>query len=268
MDSLGVSPGGVGIANAADAVDRDRYVDLVYARMRRHGALLRDCQRWIGVDRNVFAAAMLAAGDADAMVTGLTRSYSGALSHVRRVLDTREGHIAFGVSILVSPGRTLFVADTTVNPEPTAEELADIATQTAAKARAMGVEPRVALMSFSNFGSRGAPQTVNLRGALDILRARGVDFEVDGEMAPDTALDPEALAYYPFARLSGPANVLIMPNLHAANVSYKLVEATEGGHVIGPILIGLEKPVQIVRLGATVNDLLNMAALAAVDAGD
>ncbi len=268
MDSLGVSPGGIEVANAADTGDRDRYVDLVYARMQRRGALLRDCQRWISLDRNVFAAAMLAAGDADAMVTGLTRSYSGALSHVRRVLDAREGHIVFGMSILVSPGRTLFVADSTVNPEPSAEELAGIASQAAAKTRALGVEPRVALMSFSNFGSRGAGQTANLRGAIDILRARGVDFEVDGEMAPDTALDVEALAYYPFARLGGPANVLIMPNLHTANISYKLVEAMEGAHVIGPILIGLEKPVQIVRLGATVNDLLNMAALAAVDAGN
>ncbi|MBT6511329.1 MAG: NADP-dependent malic enzyme, partial [Rhodospirillaceae bacterium] len=177
----------------------------------------------------------------------------------------KPGEIVCGMSILVSGHQMLFVADSTINEDPTAEQLADITVQAAAKVRSFGLEPRVALMSFSNFGSRGAAQTANLRGALEILNARGVDFEVDGEMSPDTALDAEALAYFPFAGISGPANVLIMPNLHTANISYKLVEAMDGAHVIGPILLGLEKPVQIVRLGATVNDLLNMAALAAVD---
>ncbi|MBT7615512.1 MAG: NADP-dependent malic enzyme [Rhodospirillaceae bacterium] len=265
MESLGVSAAGLEIANAKEVGDRDRYVQAVYSRMQRKGALLRDCQRWINLDRNVFAAAMLAAGDADAMVTGLTRSYAGAVNNVRRVLDAKPGEIVCGMSILVSGHQMLFVADSTINEDPTAEQLADITVQAAAKVRSFGLEPRVALMSFSNFGSRGAAQTANLRGALEILNARGVDFEVDGEMSPDTALDAEALAYFPFAGISGPANVLIMPNLHTANISYKLVEAMDGAHVIGPILLGLEKPVQIVRLGATVNDLLNMAALAAVD---
>lgn len=268
MELLGIDPDGIGIANAAETGERERYVELVYDRMQRQGALLRDCQRWINLDRNVFAAAMLAAGDADAMVTGLTRSYASALSHVRRVLRARQGEIVCGMAILVSGGQTLFMADTTVNEAPTAEQLADIALQAAAKVRSLGVEPRVALMSFSNFGSRGGEQTRHLRAAVAILRERGADFELDGEMAPDTALDAEMLAYYPFSRLSGPANVLIMPNLHTANVAYKLIEEMDGAEVIGPILLGFEAPVQLVRLGATVNDLLNMAALAAIDARD
>jgi malate dehydrogenase (oxaloacetate-decarboxylating)(NADP+) len=267
MESLGVNPDRIEIANARDTGNRERYVELTYARMQRQGALLRDCQRWINLDRNVFAAAMLAAGDADAMVTGVTRNYASALSHIQRVLDAKAGQIVFGMSILVSGSQVLFVADSTIHERPSAEQLADITVQAAAKVRHLGIEPRVALVSFANFGSRGHDMTENLRGAVAILEERGVDFEVDGEMAPDTALDPEALAYYPFARLSGPANVLIMPSLHAANISYKLVEAMGGAQVIGPILVGLEKSVQIVRLGATVNDLLNMAALAAVDVG-
>ena len=265
MESLGVSPVGIQIANAAKMENRDQFVELVYARMQRKGALLRDCQRWINLDRNVFAAALLAGGEADAMVTGLTRSYAGAVNNVRRVLDVKPGEIICGMSILVSDHHTIFVADTTINEDPTAEQLADITVQAAEKVRRFGVEPRVALMSFSNFGSRGASQTKNLCGAIEILTERGVNFEFDGEMGPDTALEPEALAYYPFAGISGTANVLVMPNLHTANISYKLVEAMGGAHVIGPILMGLEKPVQIVRLGATVNDLMNMAALAAVD---
>ena len=265
MESLGVSPVGIQIANAAKMENRDQFVELVYARMQRKGALLRDCQRWINLDRNVFAAALLAGGEADAMVTGLTRSYAGAVNNVRRVLDVKPGEIICGMSILVSDHHTIFVADTTINEDPTAEQLADITVQAAEKVRRFGVEPRVALMSFSNFGSRGASQTKNLCGAIEILTERGVNFEFDGEMGPDTALEPEALAYYPFAGISGTANVLVMPNLHTANISYKLVEVMGGAHVIGPILMGLEKPVQIVRLGATVNDLMNMAALAAVD---
>ncbi|MBN36464.1 MAG: NADP-dependent malic enzyme [Rhodospirillaceae bacterium] len=265
MESLGVSPVGIQIANAAKMENRDQFVEFVYARMQRKGALLRDCQRWINLDRNVFAAALLAGGEADAMVTGLTRSYAGAVNNVRRVLDAKPGEIICGMSILVSDHHTIFVADTTINEDPTAEQLADITVQAAEKVRRFGVEPRVALMSFSNFGSRGASQTKNLCGAIEILTERGVNFEFDGEMGPDTALEPEALAYYPFAGISGTANVLVMPNLHTANISYKLVEVMGGAHVIGPILMGLEKPVQIVRLGATVNDLMNMAALAAVD---
>ena len=266
MTSLGVSPKGIEIANAREATQRDRYAALIHARTRRKGALLRDCLRWVNQDRNVFAAAMLALGDADAMVTGLTRSYAGALQHVQRVLDAKPGHRVFGMSILVSGSHALFVADTTIHDRPDAHRLADIAQQAAAKVRDLGVEPRVALVSYANFGNRGLAFTEHVRDAVAELGTRGVDFEFDGEMAVDTALNAELLAYYPFSGLSGPANVLIMPSLHAANIAYKLAAAMGGTHVIGPILSGLEKPVQIVNMGATVNDLLNMAALATVDA--
>ena len=265
MQTLGVHGEGIEIINARTAPNRQAYIDYVYTRMQRRGALLRDSTRWVNLDRNVFAAAMLATGDADAMVTGVTRNYAAALSHIQRVLDAKSGHQVFGMAMLVSQGRNLFVADTSINEKPSAEDLADIAVQAAAKARAMGTEPRVALVSFSNFGSRGDEQVQHIRDAVKLLEARSVDFEFDGEMAPDTALDSYLLEYYPFTRLSGPANVLVMPSLHAANIAYKLVEAMEAADVIGPILVGLEKPVQIVRLGATVNDILNMAALAAID---
>ena len=268
MKALGISPDGLEIANARDTDHRARFTELVYSRMQRNGALHRDCQRWVNQDRNVFASAMLAAGDADAMVTGVTRSYANALLHVQRVLANREGERVFGMSILVSPKQTIFVADTTIHDRPNGQELADITIQAAAKVRDMGVEPKVALVSYSNFGSRGHEYTAHIREAVKLLEQRNVDFEFDGEMAADTALDAEALAYYPFSRLTGPANVLIMPSLHAANIAYKLVEAMGGAHVIGPILMGMEKPVQILRLGATVNDMLNMAALAAIDVAD
>ena len=198
MKALGISPEGLEIANARDTDHRQRFTDLVYSRMQRRGALRRDCQRWINQDRNVFAAAILAAGDADAMVTGVTRSYANALLHVQRVLDARPGQRVFGMSILVSPKQTIFMADTTIHDRPSGEELADITVQAAAKVRDLGVEPRVALVSYSNFGSRGHEYTAELREAVRLLEARNVDFEFDGEMAADTALDAEALAHYPF----------------------------------------------------------------------
>ncbi len=208
---------------------------------------------------------MVANGDADAMVTGLTRSYWGSLEKVQRVLDQAPGHRLFGLTILLAQGRTVFVADTTVNETPSPEELVDIAVQSAAKARQMGHEPRVALLSFSAFGYPMAEKVTRVREAVRLLDERGVGFEYDGEMAADVALDPELQKLYPFCRLSGPANVLIMPGLHAAHIASKLVQKLGGGTVIGPLLIGLEKPVQIVQLGATVSDILNLAAFAAVD---
>ncbi len=246
----------------------ERYVDMLFERLQRRGALKRDCQRWVRYDRNVFAACMVASGDADAMVTGLTRSYWGALDKVLRVLDPRPGCRLFGLSILLARGRTVFVADTAVNETPSAEALADIAVQSAAKAREMGHEPRVALLSFSTFGYPRAEKADRVREAVAILDQREVDFEYDGEMGVDVALDPGVRALFPFCRLSGPANVLVMPGLHAAHTSSRLVQALGGGTVIGPILMGLERPAQIVQLGATVSDLLALAAFAGVEVED
>ena len=254
------------IQNAQVSTETARYVDLLYARMQRKGALQRDCQRWVTLDRNVFGACMVASGDADAMVTGLTRSYRASLSKIERVVDPADGCRLFGLTMLLTQGRTVFIADTAVNETPSAEELADIAVQSAEAARHMGHVPRVALLSFSTFGYPRAEKTERVRDAVRLLDARGVDFEYDGEMAVDVALDPEVQTLFPFCRLSGPANVLIMPGLHAANISSKLTQKLGGGSVIGPLLIGLDKAVQIVQLGATVSDLLNLAAFAAVDA--
>jgi len=252
--------------NARVSPHTRRYIDLVYQRLQRTGPLQRDCQRWVNHDRNVFAACMVACGDADAMVTGITRSYWGALEKVLRVLDTRPGQRLFGLTVLLARERVVFVADTTVNPTPTPEMLADIAIQSAARARQMGHEPRVALLSYSTFGYPKAEEGARVREAVAVLDGRKVDFEYDGEMSADIALDPELQALFPFCRLSGPANVLIMPGLHAANISAKLVQKLGGGTAIGPLLMGLEKSVQIVHLGAAVSDILNLAAFAAADA--
>ena len=245
--------------------DTERYVELLYSRRQRRGALKRDCQRWVNQDRNVFAACMVACGDADGMVTGLTRSYWGSLEKVLRVLDPKPGHRLFGLSMLLAHDKTVLIADTTVNETPSPEELADIAIQSAAKARSLGHEPRIALLSYSTFGYPSASKTTRIREAVKLLDDRGVDFEYDGEMSADIALDADLQALFPFCRLSGPANVLVMPGLHAANIAAKLVQKLGGGTVIGPLLMGLEKPVQIVELGATVSDVLNLAAFAAAD---
>ena len=255
------------VHNSGRGDDTERYIDLLYRRRQRRGALRRDCQRWVKQDRNVYAACMVACGDADGMVTGLTRSYWGSLEKVLLVLDPEPGHRLFGLSLLLAQDKTVLIADTAVTETPTPEELADIAVQSAAKARVLGHEPRVALLSYSTFGYPSAAKTTRIREAVKLLDARKLDFEYDGEMSADVALDSGLQKLFPFCRLSGPANILVMPGLHAANIASKLVQKLGGGTVIGPLLMGLEKPVQIVQLGATVSDVLNLAAFAA-DAAD
>jgi malate dehydrogenase (oxaloacetate-decarboxylating)(NADP+) len=255
------------VHNARLSRHNKRYTDYLYDRLKRQGFLYRDCQRMVNQNRNVFAACMVALGDADALVTGTTRSYYAALDEIRRVIDPVKGARVFGLNILLSRGQTVFISDTTVHELPSPEELADIAIQTAAKARRMGHEPRVALLSYSNFGNPMAEKADRIRAAVAELDSRKVDFEYDGEMAADVALDPELMKLYPFCRLSGPANVLIMPALHTAHVASKLLHKLGGGTVIGPLLIGLEKPAQIVPMGATVSDLVTAAAFAAHDVG-
>ncbi len=253
------------IVNARVSGRREHYTEVLYKRLQRKGALHRDAARLVNQERNVWGALMVEEGDADAMVTGLTRAYSQAFDEVKRVIDPAPGQVLFGLNMVVARGRTVFMADTTVHENPTAEELADIAQQSAAKVRQMGHEPRVAMLSFSNFGNPASHPAGRVRQAVRILEERGVDFEVDGEMAADVALDPELLRHYPFCRLSGPANVLVMPSLHSANIAWKLMQKLGGGTVIGPILVGLSKPIQITSMDATVNDMVNMAVLAAYD---
>ena len=255
------------IQNAAVSRRRQAYYDFLYRRLQRKGSLERDCQRMVNQNRNVFAACMVALGDADAMVTGLTRSFAVAFDDLSRVIDPQPGHILAGLSVLVVRGRTVFIADTTVHERPEPEQLVDIAIQAAAKARQMGHEPRVALLSFSNFGQPMRDRAQHVRDAVAMLDARGVDFEYDGEMSAEVALDYDLMRrLYPFCRLSGPANVLIMPALHAANIGAKMLQKMAGGTLIGPLLLGMEKPAQVVQMGATVNDLVTAAAMAAHDA--
>jgi len=268
MKQMGlVSQEGLEIHNARLSRANKQYTKFLYERLQRKGALYRDCQRMVNQNRNIFAACMVACGDADALVTGTTRSYAGAYDDISRVIEAKPERRVFGLTMLLSRDKTVFIADTTVHELPSPEELADIAVQTAEKARQMGHEPRVALLSFSNFGNPMREKAQRVRDAVAVLDGRRVDFEYDGEMGADVALDHALMReLYPFCRLTGPANILIMPALHTANVSAKLLSKLGGGTVIGPLLIGLTKPVQIVELGATVSDLVNMAALAAHDA--
>jgi len=257
---------GLEIHNARLSDRNQRYTDFLYGRLQRRGFLYRDCQRMVNQDRNIFAACMVALGDADALVTGVTRTYSVSYDEIRRVLDAKPGRRVFGVSIIVTRRRTVFAADTTVHELPTSDELADIAVQTAEVARWLGQEPRVALLSYSSFGNPMWQTAQRIRDAVAILDQRELSFEYDGEMAADLALNPELQKLYPFSRLSGPANVLIMPALHSASIASKLLQEFGGATVIGPVLIGLSKPVQIASLGATVSDLVNLAAFAAQEA--
>lgn len=265
MAHMGVDPEGIIISNAAISKHNDEYIDYMYKRLQRQGALLRDCVRMVKNDRNVFASCLLEAGHADAMVTGLTRSYSQSFKDVTKIVDGKPNTVVFGLSIVVVRGRTVFISDTNINELPTAQELAEIAIQSAKKAKQLGHTPRVALLSFSNFGNPMREKAERIREAVKILDAMNLDFEYDGEMSADVALNPDLLKLYPFCRLSAPANVLIMPALHSANISYKLLQELGGGTAIGPLLVGMEKPVQIVEMGATVSEILNVAAFAATD---
>jgi malate dehydrogenase (oxaloacetate-decarboxylating)(NADP+) len=259
---------GIEIVNARLSRRNAIYADYLYERMQRKGFLLRDCQRLINNDRNHFAATMVALGDADAMVTGVTRNYSTALDDIRRVIDARPGHRVIGVSVVLARGRNLVVADTAVHDMPNAEELADIAEEAAGFARRMGYEPRVAMLAYSTFGHPQGERSERVQEAVKILDKRRVDFEYDGEMGADVALNFQLMKrQYPFSRLSGPANVLVMPAFHSASIATKMLQELGGSTVIGPLLVGLNKPVQIVNLNAKDSDVVNMAVMAAFNAG-
>ena len=247
------------------AAEAAPYVEALYKRKQRHGALHRDSVRMVTNDRNIYAASMVAAGDADGMVTGVTRNYAVALNDVRQVLDPAPGQLPIGVTCILAKGRLIFVADTTVHEMPTAEELADITIQMAGVVRHFGVEPRVALLAFSTFGYPRGERSERIIEAVEILAKRKVDFEYDGEMAADVALDRERMALYPFCRLSDVANVLIMPAIHSAAISTKLLQQLGDVTMLGPLLVGLQKSVQIAPLGAKMSEIYNMAVLAAYD---
>ncbi len=257
-------PEGVEIVNVSTSPRIKAYTDHLYERQQRSGFLQRDCARVI-LDRNYFASSMVALGDADAMVSGTTRHFTTVLNDVRRVIDARPNHRVIGLSLVLARGRTVMIADTSITELPTGEELADIAEEAAGAARRLGYEPRVAFLAFSNFGQPPGVRTASVKEAVEILDRRRVDFEYEGEMSADVALDPAKMAAYPFCRLKGPANVLIMPAIHAATIVTGMLQILGGATVIGPLLVGLDKSVQIVPLGARDSDLVNMAALAAYD---
>ena len=256
---------GLEIHNARLSDHNARYREYLYARLQRQGYLERDCQRMVNQDRNVFSACMVALGDADAMVTGLTRSFRVSFDGVTRAIGpANDGSRVIGVTGILSRDHTVIIADTLVHEVPTPDELAEIAVQAAGAARSLGLEPRVAFLSYSTFGNPAMPATERVSQAVALLDKRSVDFEYEGDMSADVALDHDLMKrLYPFARLSGPANVLVMPALHSANISAKLLQKMAGGTVIGPMLLGLEKPVQVVQMGASVGEVVNMAALAA-----
>lgn len=261
-----ISLKGIEIRNATNSPHLDKYIDYMHNKLQRKGYLYRDCARAVKNDRNIFAACMLACGDGNALISGLTRGYNKTLDDISKIVGRKENSILFGLSMLRVNGRTLFLSDTTVNELPTPEQLADIAIQTAHKVRKMGDTPHVALISFSNFGNPMREKANRIRDAIVLLNQQKVDFEYDGEMSVDVALNPALMKLYPFCRLTKSANVLIMPALHTADACAKLLRALSNSSNIGPILCGMEKPVQIVQMGYSVTDILNLAALAALEA--
>ncbi|MBF9151753.1 NADP-dependent malic enzyme [Novosphingobium jiangmenense] len=264
LTELGVSdPASYEIHNSAVSPLVPSMVEYLYERLKRRGYMERDVKRMVNQDRNVFASLLVALGHGDALITGMTRTFAQSMKEVRRVLDPKPGHLPFGIHLMVAKNYTVFLADTTVNERPSAEDLAQIARETAAVARRMGHEPRVAFLSYSTFGNPYGRWLESIRGAVAILDAEDPGFEYEGEMAPDAALNPKVMANYPFSRLSGPANVLIMPGLQSANISAKLLRELAGNAVIGPMLIGMEKPVQIAPMTSLAPDILTLAVLAA-----
>jgi malate dehydrogenase (oxaloacetate-decarboxylating)(NADP+) len=251
------------IHNSKDEKQRERYTNHIYKRLQRKGFLKRDCDRLIRTNRIVFGSCMVDLGDADAMVTGVTRTFSDTLENIKYVVDERPDEIIFGLTIAVTKKGTVFIADTNVHEYPTAENLADIAISSARVAKILGFTPRVAFLAHSTFGKPMSERSIHLREARDILENRKVDFEFEGEMQPDVALNQKFKTIYPFSKLSAPANILIMPAIHSAAISTKLLKELGGSTLIGPLLIGLNKPIEIATLRSKVSDIFNMAAIAA-----
>ena len=238
-------------------------IERLYSRLQRKGYLYRDCARLVNRDRNVFGALLLDLGEGEAMITGTTRHFRQSLEQVRLVLDPAQDHIPFGLHVLVGRNKTVFVADTTVNERPSAADLADIAVQTAEIARRMGHDPRVAFLSYSNFGNPPGEWLATSRDAVALLDSRGADFEYEGEMSPDVALNDEMKRHYPFSRLTAPANVLLLTGLQSASISAKLIKELADGDSLGPFLVEMEKHVQIAGMTSTVSDLVTLGVLAA-----
>ncbi len=264
LAELGVGdPGSYQIENSAVSEHVPAMVDMLYERLQRRGFMERDVRRMVNQDRNVFASCLLKLGIGDAMVTGMTRTFGQTMREVRQVLDPQPGRLPFGIHLMIGKNYTVFLADTTVNERPSSADLAVIAKETAAVARRLGHEPRVAFLSYSTFGNPPGRWLEGIREAVSILDEENPGFEYEGEVAPDAALNPTVMKNYPFSRLSAPANVLVMPGLQSANISAKLLRELAGNATIGPMLIGMEKPVQVIPMTAIAPDVLTLAVLAA-----
>jgi malate dehydrogenase (oxaloacetate-decarboxylating)(NADP+) len=255
------------VVNAANTEHLETYKAFLSERLQRKGFDAQDVHRLAARDRHVFSALMLAHGHGDGLVTGATRKSAHVLELINHVFDASTEAGAVGVTALLLKGRIVLIADTLVHEWPDEEQLATIAVRAAAVARDLGLEPRVAFVSFSTFGYPVSERAEKMHRAPRVLEARGVDFEFEGEMTVDVALNARAMAAYPFCRLSGPANVLVVPARHSASISVKLMQEMGGATVIGPILAGVDRPIQICSTGMTETDILNMAAIAACDVG-
>ena len=268
LKKIGLQPEtDIEIVNSKNSKHSEEYAEYLYKRLQRKGYLKRDCLRMVNNDRNIFSSCMTAMGHADAMVTGVTRNYSLALEDIRQVIDPIKDKRVVGISAMVSDSRTVLVADTNVHDMPSAEEIADITEAGAELARRLGFVPRVALLAYSSFGYPEGERSTFMREAVNILDKRNTSFEYDGEMAADVALNSDAMALYPFCRLTEPANVLVMPAIHSASISTKLLQELGGSNLVGPLLVGLSKPIQIIPTGSKVSEIINLAAIAACDLG-
>ena len=252
------------IINSKDEKKRKRYVEHLFKKLQRdHGLLERDCDRLVRNDRVIWATSMVACGDADGAVTGNTRRFGSSLEKIKQVVDVRKGEIMFGLNMVVHKGKTIFIGDTSVHEYPTSEEMAKIAISAARVVRLFGFDPKVAFVSHSTFGQPLTSRTKHIKNAVDILKDQKVDFEFDGDMQPDVALNPEYKELYPFAKIVGKANILIMPGQHSAAISYKLMKTLGDAKVIGPLLIGLGLPIEIAPLRSSTSEIINLASIAA-----
>ena len=256
------------IINSKNKSLKDKYVKFLFEKLhRKEGLLERDCDKLVRNDRVIWASCMVECGDADAMVTGNTRRYSSSLKKVVKVVDARPGEIMFGLNMIINKGKTVFLADTTVHEYPTSKQMAEIAISAARVVRLFGFDPKVAFLSHSTFGQPITSRTKHIRDAVDILKSMNVDFKFDGDMQPDVALSEEYKDLYPFSSIVGKANVLVMPGQHSAAISYKMMKTLGGAKVIGPLLIGLGRAIEIVPLRSSTSEILNLASVAAYSAG-
>ena len=255
------------IVNSEDNDKRKKYVNFLFEKLQREKGLLeRDCDRLVRNDRVVWASCMVACGDADGAVTGNTRRFGASFDKVTQVIDSRPNEIMFGLNMVVAKGKTIFVGDTSVNEYPSSEELAEIAISTARVVKLFGFVPKVAFVSHSTFGQPLTSRTKHIKKAVEILKSKNVDFEFDGDMQPDVALNLEYKELYPFSSIVGNANILIMPGQHSAAISYKMMKSLGDTKVIGPLLIGLGQPIEIAPLRSSTSEIINLASVAAYSA--